>query len=85
MKTLFFIQESISISIDVSKRAFDSIGPVTSNFQLSDWMLSGIAIVCFLYTAVALIKAYYLLYKSPKQQNKWLEERFPEEKEEDKI
>ena len=82
MKTLFFIQGNL---ISVINNTASDLGLATSAFKLSDWMLSGIAIVCFLYTAVALIKAYYLLYKSPKQQNKWLEERFPEEKEEDKI
>ena len=79
MKTLFFIQESISISIDASKRAFDSIGPVTSNFKLSDWILGIIAIICVIYTAIALIKAYFLFYESPKRQSKWLKERFQEE------
>lgn len=83
MKTLFFIQESISISIDASKRAFDSIGPATSSFKFSDCIFGILALICVIYTAIALIKAYFLFYESPKRQSKWLKERFQEEQ--DKI
>jgi|GEM_PF-2496711 hypothetical protein len=83
MKTLFFFQESISISIDAGKRAFDSIEPASSNFKFSDWIFGILALICVIYTVIALIKAYFLFYESPKKQSKWLKERFQEKK--DKI
>lgn len=80
MKTLFFIQGNL---ISVINNTASDLWLATSNFKLSDCIFGILALICVIYTAVALIKAYYLLYKSPKQQSNWLEEKFPESEKEE--
>jgi hypothetical protein len=69
MKKMLIFKDSLSISIDAS--------------TMSDFIFIPIAIICIIYTAIALFNDYMLFFKLPKRQSKWLKERFPEQEDQE--
>lgn len=75
---MLILRESKNMSIDLNIKCFQKISPVADALKLTDWIFAFIFIICLIYIALYIYRLYCTMYKSPKKQSKWLEDRFIE-------